>query len=245
MSFWVSVQFLLCPVVLISLLYRTAPYGRHHARGWGPSVPNRLAWFAMELPALLLPALILLGALDTRQAVSWVPWLMWSVHYAYRTFVFPSLMRPSGRNFPLLLVVFAVAFNMLNGYNNAEALLHNAESGARLPTVHFVLGSLLFVLGFSIHVHCDAIIRDLRANGESGYRIPQGFWFRRSGSPQYLGEMIQWLGWAILTWSWAGLAFALFTVCNLVPRAISNHRWYLQTFERYPKERKALIPGVF
>jgi hypothetical protein len=57
--------------------------------------------------------------------------------------------------------------------------------------------------------------------------------------------MIQWSGWAILTWSWAGLAFALFTICNLVPRAMANQRWYRETFPDYPPERKILVPGVF
>ena len=48
-----------------------------------------------------------------------------------------------------------------------------------------------------------------------------------------------------MTWSLAGLAFALFTFCNLAPRALSNHRWYRETFEHYPSNRRALIPGLF
>jgi len=245
MSYWVALEFLLCPVVLFSLLRITAPYGRHHAPGWGPSLPNRLAWFLMELPALLVPALVLVAGLTERLPAAWVPWLMWSTHYGYRTLVFPALMRPSGKNFPLLLVVFAISFNILNGYNNAQALLDNVESGIPLLTGHFILGSLLFCMGFWIHLQSDAIIRQLRADGSTGYRIPQGFLFRFVGSPQYLGEIIQWMGWAVLTWSWAGLAFALFTACNLVPRALADHNWYEKNFENYPEQRKVIIPGVF
>ena len=61
----------------------------------------------------------------------------------------------------------------------------------------------------------------------------------------YLGEIIQWVGWAILTRSWAGSSFALFTFCNLAPRAVANHRWYRKTFADYPAERKILLPGLF
>jgi steroid 5-alpha-reductase/3-oxo-5-alpha-steroid 4-dehydrogenase 1 len=57
--------------------------------------------------------------------------------------------------------------------------------------------------------------------------------------------MIQWCGWALLTWSGPGLAFALFTAANLAPRARSSHLWYRKTFADYPKERRALIPYVF
>ncbi|MGL5956334.1 MAG: 3-oxo-5-alpha-steroid 4-dehydrogenase, partial [Brevinema sp.] len=37
-------------------------------------------------------------------------------------------------------------------------------------------------------------------------------------------------------------AFFLWTVANLLPRALTSHRWYLDHFPDYPKDRKALIP---
>lgn len=40
----------------------------------------------------------------------------------------------------------------------------------------------------------------------------------------------------------AGLVFVLFTLANLVPRAINSHRWYRATFPDYPPERKAIVP---
>jgi 3-oxo-5-alpha-steroid 4-dehydrogenase 1 len=177
--------------------------------------------------------------------VAWVPLLFWCGHYAYRTFVFPALMRPSNRTFPAQLVLFAIAFNVLNGWNNAAALQENAAHGTPLLTYHFGAGGMIFVVGFAMHAHSDAIIRGLRPPGGSGYRVPIGGLFRWVGSPQYLGEIVQWTGWAIMTWSLAGLAFALFTFCNLAPRALSNHRWYREKFPDYPPNRKALIPGVF
>jgi hypothetical protein len=57
--------------------------------------------------------------------------------------------------------------------------------------------------------------------------------------------MIEWLGWAIMTWSFAGLVFFFWTVANLLPRAISNHKWYKKEFPEYPSERKAIIPYLF
>lgn len=239
------IQFCLCPVVLLSLLLVTAPYGRHFRRGWGPSLPSRLAWVLMELPALLVITVLTLASPAANAPVAWVPLLFWCGHYTYRTFVFPALMRPSGRTFPWLLVGFALAFNILNGYNNAAALQANALAGADLLTPHFVIGALVFIAGFVVHVHADAVIRNLRAPGERGYRIPHGGLFRWVGSPNYLGEIVMWSGWAVMTWSLAGLAFALFTFCNLAPRAWSNHRWYRARFTDYPPARRVLLPGLF
>ena len=136
------------------------------------------------------------------------------------------------------------AFNTLNGVNNAQALIGNAIKGGELIVPHFILGGILFVAGFCLHVSADRTIRHLRGATFSGYGIPQGGFFRWVSSPNYLGEIVQWSGWACLTWSWAGLAFALFTLCNLAPRAIANHRWYLRQFPDYPRARRILIPGL-
>lgn len=239
------IQFLLCPLTLVTLLFVTAPYGRHYRDGWGPRLPNRAAWVLMELPALLvITTLVVLGPAG-HQPQAWLPLCFWVFHYGYRTFVFPALMQPSDKTFPALLVVFAILFNSLNGYNNATALTAAGNAAAPLFTPHFLAGAMVFLAGFGIHFHADRTIRNLRRPGERTYRVPTGGLFRWVSSPNYLGEIIQWIGWAVMTWSLAGLAFALFTVCNLAPRAISNHRWYRERFADYPADRKILLPGLF
>jgi steroid 5-alpha-reductase/3-oxo-5-alpha-steroid 4-dehydrogenase 1 len=100
----------------------------------------------------------------------------------------------------------------------------------------------LFVLGFSINLQADTILINLRQPGETGYKIPRGGLFRLVSCPNYLGELIEWTGWAIATWSLPGLAFAVWTAANLVPRALSHHRWYRDRFPDYPAERRAVIP---
>ncbi len=245
MSLPLLIQFLLCPLVLLSLLRVTAPYGRHYRRGWGPTLPNRAAWVIMELPALLVISLLVFvsPALDRPQ--TWLPLCFWLFHYGYRTFVFPAMMQPSDKTFPVLLVLFAIAFNTLNGYNNAEALIQAGIKNDPVASLHFFAGAMIFLAGFAIHFQADATIRRLRKPGEAAYRIPRGGLFRWVSSPHYLGEIIEWTGWAIMTWSLAGVAFALFTFCNLAPRAISNHRWYREQFPDYPAKRRILVPGIF
>jgi len=239
------IQFILCPIVLISLLRVTAPYGRHHKPGWGVNLPNRMAWVLMELPALLVIAVLVLGSPYRWNLNALIPLSFWLFHYLYRTLLFPALMRPSDKTFPLLLVLFAIAFNILNGFNNAAALLHNAQPGPSWSNMHFWTGTIVFAAGFAMHAHSDKVIRKLRKPGETGYQVPVGGMFRWVSSPHYLGEIIQWAGWAVLTWSLAGLAFALFTLCNLAPRAISNQAWYHRRFPAYPPKRKILVPGIW
>jgi 3-oxo-5-alpha-steroid 4-dehydrogenase 1 len=57
--------------------------------------------------------------------------------------------------------------------------------------------------------------------------------------------MTMWAGWALATWSLAGLTILCITAANLIPRALKNHRWYRDRFPDYPAERKALVPHIF
>ncbi|XP_059298253.1 steroid 5-alpha-reductase DET2 isoform X2 [Lycium ferocissimum] len=99
--------------------------------------------------------------------------------------------------------------------------------------------------GMVVNVWADGVLLGLKSEGV-GYKIPRSGLFEYVSSPNYLGEIVEWLGWALMTWSWAGLAFFVYTCANLVPRAVSNHKWYLEKFgEDYPKNRKAVFPFLY
>ena len=74
------------------------------------------------------------------------------------------------------------------------------------------------------------------------YKVAYSGMYRFISCPNYLGEIMIWAGWAVATWSLAGLSFAVWTIANLVPRARANHNWYRENFPEYPSERKALVP---
>ena len=62
--------------------------------------------------------------------------------------------------------------------------------------------------------------------------------------PNYFGEMIEWLGFSIMTLSLPALVFFIWTVANLFPRALATHNWYRKEFSEYPENRKAIIPYI-
>src|SRR5262249_1460418 len=121
----------------------------------------------------------------------------------------------------------------------------NPYDASWLHDPRFLVGAALWIAGYTINRAADRTLRRLRARGESAYRIPRGMLFRWVSCPNYLGECVEWIGWAILTWSFAGLAFALWTLANLVPRARSHHAWYRAHFADYPRNRRALVPCVW
>ena len=228
------------------LLRRKAPYGRHYAGGgWGPEVPNRTGWIAMELPAPLAFACVHAAGGNAVQPVPLILLGIWQCHYLNRTFVHPFRIRGGKGRMPVVVVASGFTFNLLNAYVNARFISHFGEYGAGWTAdPRFLAGSALFLAGLALNIHSDNILIRLRKPGGSGYSIPRGGAFRFVSCPNYLGELMEWAGWALATWSTAGLAFFAFTAANLVPRALAHHRWYRDRFEDYPAGRKALVPGL-
>jgi steroid 5-alpha reductase family enzyme len=158
------------------------------------------------------------------------------------------MMRSDQKKMPVAIALMAIVFNVSNSYMNGRYLFH--FSGSRYTTEwlldpRFILGAILFISGFTINRWADDTLRKLRQPGETGYKIPQGGLYQYISCPNYFGEIIEWIGWAIATWSLPGLIFAIWTFANLAPRAVSHHQWYHDHFREYPPERKALIPGVW
>ncbi|MGA1792344.1 MAG: DUF1295 domain-containing protein [Thermoplasmatota archaeon] len=240
-----SAQFVLAAVVFLVLTFISAPYGKHSRKGWGPSIGSRWAWTLMELPAVFVILLVYVFFHEALSPTPLVLLFLWEAHYLYRTFLYPSFFRGSKRNFPVILVVFAFLFNIMNGFINGYFLAQMDRELDWLISIPFVLGTAIFIGGFLLHVRSDALIRTLRRKGETGYKLPHGGAFRFVSNPNYLGEIVQWSGWALLTLSLPGLAFALFTLANLLPRAVSNHRWYRENFEDLPKDRRIIIPYLY
>lgn len=234
-------------VTFVYLSRVTAPYGRHYAGArWGPHIDNRLGWVIMELPTTAVFALIYFAGEAAWNLVPLVFLAMWQGHYLHRTFVYPFRTRTRGRKIPLTIVSSGVLFNSLNAYVNARFISSIGEYGADwLADPRFLTGAAIFLFGMALNIHSDNILLRLRKSNEAGYSIPRGGVFRYVSCPNYLGEIIEWAGWAIASWSLAGFAFFIYAAANLAPRARSNHAWYRARFSDYPADRKALIPGVF
>lgn len=233
-------------LVALALVFITAPYGRHEDGSGGPTLPARWGWILMESPAVLgFCAIYALG--EHRGAlVPLVLLAVWQAHYVHRTFIYPFRIRSSGKRLPWAIALSGAVFNIVNAYVNARWISHlGAYTDAWLADPRFIGGVLLFAGGLVLNIWSDTVLINLRRPGQTGYVIPDRGPHRLVAAPNYLGELIEWLGWALMTWSLAGLAFALFTACNLVPRAVAHRRWYREKFPDYPPERKAMIPFVF
>lgn len=156
-------------------------------------------------------------------------------------------MRSEGKAMPMAPCVVGFIFNVYNTYLQARWISHyGTYPSSWLSSPQFLLGAAVFLLGFGINIWADNVLLNLRQDSQDrSYKIPKGFLYDYITCPNYFGEMVEWFGWAVMTNSPAGLAFFLFTVANLAPRAKRNHEWYLKKFSDYPRNRKALVPFLY
>lgn len=235
----------LAVIVFLILIFVKAPYGRHKTKGWGVEISAKKGWIIMEsIPAVLLTVMLVLG--HNRDFVVLFFWAIWTAHYVNRAWAWPNRAKLEQKLMPLSVVILAVIFNTINCLLNG-IWLFDLSGGYELSWVtdpRFIFGVVIFFFGMIINIKSDDILFSLRDDGSTGYKIPRGGLFEKVSSPNYLGEIIEWFGFAIATWSLAGFTFAIWTFCNLAPRAFAHHRWYKQEFSDYPENRKALIPFV-
>lgn len=237
--------FVCAALALLALLLVDAPYGRHQRKGWGPQINTRLGWVIMESPA----SLVFLYFYFTGAHPEWIACivlaLLWQLHYVHRSFIYPFQIRVKpGDRTPLLVILMGSFYCGINGYLNGSFVSTYADhlNNEWLTDPRFIGGIALFGFGYYMNKRSDQILRSLRTGAATGYSIPRGFAFRFVSMPNYLGELITWSGFALASWSLAGVSFVVFTAANLVPRALANHRWYRETFSDYPQERKAIFP---
>lgn len=147
---------------------------------------------------------------------------------------------------PLTIVFSAVFFNFLNAGLNGYFLANfETYTAVNFTNWNFILGSILFVIGFVSNQISDTILINLRKPNETGYKIPKGFLFKYISCPNLFSELIQWTGFALMAWNFPATTFLIWTAANLLPRAIKHHKWYKSNFKEYPKNRKAVIPGIW
>ncbi|WP_420581725.1 DUF1295 domain-containing protein [Reichenbachiella sp.] len=227
----------------ILLQFVTAPYGRHTKKGWGIEISNQWGWIIMELPSFLI--MLYFSLVSNQNTYTLILFALWLIHYFNRTFVFPLRIKTKGKKMPLVIAISAIFFNAVNASLNGYYLSYlSGNNSSSVESINFILGISFFAVGFFINQKSDHYLISLRKPGERGYKIPIGWLFKYISCPNHFGEIIQWTGFALMAYNYAALSFLIWTLANLVPRAIKHHRWYKEKFPEYPPNRKALIPWL-
>lgn len=243
-------------IVFVALFYFKAGYGYLSTSKWGPKISNKAAWVIMEAPAFIFLLYYTLrfaaSGVETGNSriVLYIMAGLFLLHYFQRSFIFPFLMRGKSK-MPIAIMLMGLTFNTLNAYLIGGWLYGQAPAGMYgthwLWSPQFIIGAVVFFTGMAINLHSDHIIRNLRKPGDTKHYIPRKGLYKYVTSANYFGEFTEWVGYAILTWSPAGLLFAAWTFANLAPRAKSLTAKYEEEFgEEYKSlKKKHIIPFIW
>lgn len=237
-------------VVFFALYHVDAGYGKFYSRSWGPAVDNRLGWVLMESPVFVAMLLLWLFSERRTDPVRLAFLLIFELHYFQRSFIFPLLIKGRSK-MPLSIIAMGVLFNTLNALMQGGWIFYISPVEmyplSWFADPRFICGTLLFASGMFVNIQSDNIIRHLRKPGDNRHYLPKGGMFRYVTSANYLGELMEWTGFAILTWSWSGAVFALWTFANLCPRAARIYGRYRAEFgdELDTRKVKRLIPFIY
>ena len=254
---WVMIA--IAVVVFVALYFVEAGYGMMISPKWGKAINNKIAWFLMEFPIFLAMLILWYFSPHRMEATSIVFLLIFETHYFQRSLIFPWLMKGKKSQMSLVVMFMGIAFNVLNAMMQGYWLFYEAynvnppaqfvQAGAKwFCSWPFILGLVIFIIGFIINLRSDYIIRHLRKDdNDTNHYLPKGGMFKYVTSANYFGELTEWLGFAILTWSVSGLVFFIWTFANLVPRANSIYKRYRQEFAEEMKDKslKRVIPFIY
>lgn len=249
-NFLLLLMSILALVVFVALFFVDAGYGKLRSGAWGPAINNKVAWVLMECPVFLV-MLYLWGMSDRRfDTVPFIFFLLFEMHYFQRSFIFPLLLKGNSK-MPIAIVLMGVVFNIVNGYIQGHWIFYLSPEGMYsaewLTSWQFIVGTIIFLSGFIINMHSDSVIRHLRKPGDTKHYLPRKGMYRFVTSANYFGEIIEWMGFAILTWSAAGAVFLWWTFANLVPRSNSIYKKYKAEFpgEIERLKLKRIFPFIY
>ena len=102
-QFGTTIVLVFALIILVSLFHFTAPYGRHQ-RSRNAGLNPRIGWVIMELPSVVLFALVYFYGVNANYKASIILFSIWELHYIQRTFIYPALMRPGVAMMPSSII---------------------------------------------------------------------------------------------------------------------------------------------
>lgn len=175
--------------------------------------------------------------------------VLWCVHFARRAAESLFVHRYGKSKVPTSDVVTEYVYYWGFAAWNAWSLTSSSYRAADHWVV--LVGVGVFAVAELGNARAHRMLRDLRPVGTNARVIPRGFLFERVSCPHYLFEILSWVGFAVVVQTWAALAFLVVGAGILGSWAHTRHVAYRKDFdgldgrEKYPEQRRALVPGVF
>jgi len=174
-----------------------------------------------------------------------VPTVMWTFHYVKRLLETFFVHKFSNPTMPLRNLfkncIYYWSFAALVAYSvlfDFGPLTHRGTSHLDLW-----VGLAGFTVCECLNLYCHVYLANLRPPGVTAHLLPKGFLFDRITCPNYTMEILSWMFFNIATQTWAGLAF---NVCGMLQMVQWAKKKKERLVEEFPEAagRGLLLPGL-
>ncbi|EAW10521.1 trans-2-enoyl-CoA reductase (NADPH) TSC13 [Aspergillus clavatus NRRL 1] len=232
-----------------------------HVKDLGPQIAWRTVFIIEYLGPLLIPALFLFPLrpyiyynfdqpLPEPSDLQLLVCGLLSIHFAKRELETIFIHRFSNATMPARNIFKNSAhYWVLAGFNIAYWVFRpDASAATSKPNLALLYSGLaLFVFGELANLNTHLVLRGLRRPGTTERGIPSGFGFNLVTCPNYLFEIIAWLGvYLVSGLSWSVLLFIAVGGAQMASWAAKKERRYRKEFgDKYKRKRSVLLPGIF
>lgn len=209
----------------------------------GPKVPSKIGMTLLYFPSAMLGICIYLGSfgLDSFFPTKSRTFVLTTLHFAKRTLECLFLHKYSG-SMPLSSSIFISSLYILTVIALSFFVIPEEEKNSTMQSI----GTFLFVVGMIGNYYHHYLLAKLRQPGDKSYKVPVGGLFEYVAAPHYLFEIIDWFGMAIVSQHFMNIYLTIGMTGYLMQRSIAQTKWNQKNLkEKYPKERKHLIPFIF
>jgi very-long-chain enoyl-CoA reductase len=136
---------------------------------------------------------------------------------------------------------------VLNGANIAVWIYRPGGRTAAPTNLPILLAGLaLYTVGELWNLYTHLVLRSLRSTGGSERGIPKGLGFGLVTCPNYMTEMISWIGvWLVSGLSWSVLLFVVVSGGQMMIWGKKKEARYRREFgDKYKNKRFTMLPGI-
>ena len=214
----------------------------------GPQIQWRTVFIVEYLGPLLIHPLLYALLPDMPSYLQTLSLTLVMLHFAKRELETIFIHRFSAATMPIYNIFKNSAhYWLLSGLNMAYWIYRpdSPAAGESNPFVTYT-GLALFTIGELGNLSNHITLRNLRSSGSAERGIPQGLGFNMVTCPNYMFEVIAWVGIAMVSWSLSTVVFGIAATAQMVVWAKKKEARYRKEFgAKYQRKRYTMLPGIW
>ena len=108
------------------------------------------------------------------------------------------------------------------------------------------IGAAIYLFGETGNALVHRYLSSLRSDGGTERKIPVGYGFGLVTCPNYMFEVLSWVGIIVASRDWSVVLFITLGIVQMYDWAKGKERAYRKEFgDRYKKKRYTMLPGIF